>query len=33
MKQEELSKIFMMILKWQKPFGLYGLYKNISAAV
>ena len=31
MKRKELTKTFMMISKWKKPFGLQGLYKNISA--
>ena len=31
MNQKELSKTFIMILNWKKPFGLHGLYKNISA--
>ena len=31
MKREELTKTFMMISNWKKPFALHGLYKNISA--
>ena len=31
MNQKELTKTFMMISNWIKPFGLHGLYKNISA--
>ena len=27
----ELTKTFMMMSNWTKPFGLYGLYKNISS--
>ena len=30
-KREELTKTFMMIYNWKKPFGLHGLFKNISA--
>ena len=30
-KLKELTKTFMMISKWNKPFDLYGLYSNISA--
>ena len=26
-KQKELAKTFMMILNWEKPSGLHGLYK------
>ena len=28
-KRKELT--FRLISNWKKPFGLYGLYKNISA--
>ena len=31
MNRKELIKTFMMILNWEKPFGLYRLYKSISA--
>ena len=31
MNQKELNKIFMMISNWQKPFGLHGLHKILSA--
>ena len=32
MKQKETTTAFMMSeIKLKKPFGLYGLYKNISA--
>ena len=31
MKRRELTKTFLMILNWKKPFGLHSLYKNISA--
>ena len=31
MNQKELTKTFMMILNWIKPFGLQGLYKKNSA--
>ena len=31
MKRKELTKKFMMISNWKKPFDSYGLYKNISA--
>ena len=31
MKRKELTKSFMMIDQIEEPFGLYGLYKNISA--
>ena len=31
MKPKELTKTFMMIEKNEKPFGLHGLYKHISA--
>ena len=31
MKREELTKSFIFILNGQKPFGLHGLYENISA--
>ena len=31
MKQKELTKQFMMVQIEKKNFGLYGLYKNISA--
>ena len=27
MKQKVLTKTFMMILNWKKPFDLYSLYK------
>ena len=30
MKQNELTETFMMILNWEKPIGLYGLYRIIS---
>ena len=30
-KRKEQSKTFMVILNGQKPFGLHGLYKHISA--
>ena len=30
MNQKELTKTFMMISKWTKPFGLHGLYKIIQ---
>ena len=28
MNQKELTKTFMMILKWKKPFGLHVFYKK-----
>ena len=28
MNQKEVTKIFMIILNWIKPFDLHGLYKN-----
>ena len=28
MNREELTKTFLMISNWKKPFGLHGLYKN-----
>ena len=31
MKQKVLTKTFMMILNWKRPFDLHSLYKNISA--
>ena len=31
MNQEELTKIFMIISNWNKPFGLYDLYEINSA--
>ena len=31
MKQRELTKTFMIILNWKKPFSLHGLYLIISA--
>ena len=31
MKQKELTKTFMNDFKLETPFGLRGLYKNISA--
>ena len=31
MKQEELTKIIMMISNWKKPFDLHGFNKNNSA--
>ena len=31
MKRKELTKSFMMIQNWKKPFGLHGLNRNISA--
>ena len=31
MKQKVLSKTFMMISNWKKPFGLHGLYEDMSA--
>ena len=31
MNRKELTKTFMMISNWKKPFGLHGLYKAISA--
>ena len=31
MNQKELTKTIMMISDWQKPFDLYGVYKDISA--
>ena len=31
MNQRELTKTFMTILNWKRPFRLHGLYKNISA--
>ena len=31
MKQKELTKTFMVISNWKKPFGFQGLYINISA--
>ena len=30
MNRKELNKTFMMILNYKKPFGLHGLYTNIS---
>ena len=29
MNQKELTKTFMMISNWIKPFGLYGLYSAL----
>ena len=31
MTQKDLTKTFMMISNWTKPFGLHGIYKTISA--
>ena len=31
MKRKETTKTFMTISNWNKPIGLDGLYKNISA--
>ena len=31
MNQKELTKTFMMILNWKKPFDLRGLYEIILA--
>ena len=31
MKRQELTKKFMMMSNWTKPFGFHGLYNNISA--
>ena len=31
MKRKELTKIFMMISNCKKPFGIHGLFTNISA--
>ena len=31
MKREYLTKTFMMISNWEKPFGLRDVYKNITA--
>ena len=33
MNQKELTKTFMMISNWKKPFGLHGFYKNNSALI
>ena len=30
MKSKEQTKTFMMISNWKEPFGLHGLYKNMS---
>ena len=30
MNQKDLTKTFMMIANWLKPFGLHSLYKNIQ---
>ena len=30
MSRKELTKTFIMITNWIKPFGLHGLYKNIQ---
>ena len=30
MDRIELTKTFMMISIWEKPFGLHGLYKKIQ---
>ena len=30
MNQKELTKTFVMISNWEKPFGLHGLYKMIQ---
>ena len=31
MNRKELTKTFTIISNWKEPFGLHGLYKNISA--
>ena len=31
MKQKGLTKTFMMISSWEKPFVLHGLYESIAA--
>ena len=33
MKLKELTKTFMMISNWKKPFGLHSLYKKYFSAV
>ena len=31
MSRKELTKIFMVISNWKKPFGLHGLNQSITA--
>ena len=31
MNQKELTKSFLLVSIWEKPFGRHGLYKHISA--
>ena len=33
MNRKDLTKTFMMILIWKKPFGLYGFHKLIAVGI